>query len=104
MSAKPTFHWDDPLLLEQQLSADERAVRDAARAYCQDRLAPRVLDAFRHEKTDPAEQIIETEHAAPRILRDARGDERTLASLGQAGDETIRGEPRPGMPGCARLG
>ncbi|MFL6660555.1 MAG: acyl-CoA dehydrogenase family protein, partial [Rhizobacter sp.] len=54
MSAKPTFHWDDPLLLEQQLSADERAVRDAARAYCQDRLAPRVLDAFRHERTDPA--------------------------------------------------
>src|ERR1043165_4192914 len=53
-AAKAAFHWDDPLLLEQQLSADERAVRDAARAYCQDRLAPRVLEAFRHEKTDPA--------------------------------------------------
>jgi len=46
------FHWDDPLLLEQQLSAEERAVRDAARAYCQERLAPRVLDAFRHEHAD----------------------------------------------------
>ncbi len=48
-----TFKWDDPFLLEDQLSADERAVRDAARAYCQERLAPRVLQAFRHEKTDP---------------------------------------------------
>jgi glutaryl-CoA dehydrogenase len=52
MASKASFHWDDPLLLEQQLSADERAVRDAARAYCQERLAPRVLEAFRHERTD----------------------------------------------------
>ncbi|MDE2454594.1 MAG: acyl-CoA dehydrogenase family protein, partial [Burkholderiales bacterium] len=52
--AKASFHWDDPFLLDQQLSADERSVRDAAAAYCQDRLAPRVLEAFRHEKTDPA--------------------------------------------------
>eukprot|EP01137_Pigoraptor_chileana_P036715 Opistho-2@32759 len=49
-----SFHWEDPLLLDSQLSDDERAVRDAAQAYCQDRLAPRVLEAFRHEKTDPA--------------------------------------------------
>lgn len=49
-----SFHWDDPLLLGSQLSEDERAVRDAAQAYCQDCLAPRVLEAFRHEKTDPA--------------------------------------------------
>ena len=48
------FTWDDPLHLDAQLSADERAVRDAASAYCQERLAPRVLEAFRHEKTDPA--------------------------------------------------
>jgi len=52
--AKAAFHWDDPLLLEQQLTEDERMVRDAARAYCQERLAPRVLDAFRHERTDVA--------------------------------------------------
>jgi glutaryl-CoA dehydrogenase len=51
---KAKFAWDDPLLLDQQLSEDERMVRDAARAYCQDKLAPRVLEAFRHEKTDPA--------------------------------------------------
>ncbi len=54
MAGKASFHWDDPLLLEQQLSDDERAVRDAARSYCQERLAPRVVEAFRHEKTDPA--------------------------------------------------
>jgi len=52
--AKATFHWDDPLLLDEQLTDDERAIRDAARDYCQGRLAPRVLEAFRHEKTDPA--------------------------------------------------
>jgi glutaryl-CoA dehydrogenase len=53
-NSKAAFHWDDPLLLEQQLGADERAVRDAAAAYCQQRLAPRVMEAFRHEKTDRA--------------------------------------------------
>src|SRR5258706_3447233 len=53
-TSKASFHWDDPLLLEQQLGGDERQVRDAAHAYCQERLAPRVLDAFRPAKTDPA--------------------------------------------------
>ena len=51
--AKAQFAWDDPFQLDGQLSADERAVRDAAHAYCQERLAPRVTEAFRHEKTDP---------------------------------------------------
>ena len=46
------FQWDDPLLLERQLSDDERAVRDAARAYCQEQLQPRVLMAARHERFD----------------------------------------------------
>jgi glutaryl-CoA dehydrogenase len=49
-----TFHWQDPFLLDLQLSEDERMVRDAAFAYCQDKLAPRVLNAFRHEQTDVA--------------------------------------------------
>ncbi|HWH74568.1 MAG TPA: acyl-CoA dehydrogenase [Methylibium sp.] len=48
------FHWDDPLLLEAQLTGDERQVRDAARAYGQERLGPRVLEAFRQERTDRA--------------------------------------------------
>lgn len=52
MAAKASFHWDDPLLLDRQLSDDERAVRDAAQAYAQDRLSPRVLEQFRHETVD----------------------------------------------------
>ena len=51
---KATFNWADPLLLDQQLTEDERMVREAARTYCQEKLQPRVLEAFRHEKTDPA--------------------------------------------------
>ena len=51
---KAQFQWDDPLLLNDQLSEDERMVRDAANDYCQSTLAPRILEAFRHEKTDPA--------------------------------------------------
>jgi len=52
--AHAAFNWQDPFLLEQQLSDDERMVKDAAAAYCQDKLAPRVLQAFRNEQTDPA--------------------------------------------------
>ena len=52
--AKTAFHWDDPFLLQQQLSEDERMIEEAARAYCQDKLLTRVTEAFRHEKTDPA--------------------------------------------------
>ena len=48
------FHWDDPQLLEEQLTMDEKMVRDAARVYAQQRLQPRVLDAFRREYTDPS--------------------------------------------------
>ncbi len=51
--AKTVFRWDDPLLLDEQLGEDERLLRDAARDFCQGRLAPRVLDAFRHERSDP---------------------------------------------------
>ena len=52
MAANAEFNWADPLLLDQQLTADERMVRDAAAAYCQDKLMPRVLQSFRNEKTD----------------------------------------------------
>ncbi|MDF3040938.1 MAG: acyl-CoA dehydrogenase [Thermomicrobiales bacterium] len=48
------FSWEDPLLLDAELTEDERMVRDSARAYCQDKLMGRVLEANRHEKTDPA--------------------------------------------------
>ncbi|RVU47103.1 acyl-CoA dehydrogenase [Rubrivivax rivuli] len=46
------FTWDDPFFFDSQLSDDERAVRDAAAAYCQERLQTRVLMAARHEKFD----------------------------------------------------
>ncbi|NOC83269.1 MULTISPECIES: acyl-CoA dehydrogenase [unclassified Ruegeria] len=48
------FTWDDPFLLEDQLAEDERMVRDAAHAYAQDKLLPRVTAAFANEETDPA--------------------------------------------------
>ncbi|MFZ1363584.1 MAG: acyl-CoA dehydrogenase family protein, partial [Brachymonas denitrificans] len=51
-TTRTAFQWDDPLLLDQQLTDEERMVRDAAAAYCQDKLAPRVLNAFRNEQTD----------------------------------------------------
>jgi glutaryl-CoA dehydrogenase len=51
---KAQFNWSDPLLLDQQLTDDERAIRDAANAYCQDKLLPRVTEAFRNEYTDTA--------------------------------------------------
>jgi len=50
--SKTEFHWEDPLLLEDQLTEDERMVRDTARGYAQDKLMPRVLEANRHEKFD----------------------------------------------------
>jgi glutaryl-CoA dehydrogenase len=52
-SVKAVFDWQDPLALGQQLSEEERMVRDAAHAYCQEKLAPRILEAFRNETTDP---------------------------------------------------
>jgi len=52
--AKPSFNWEDPLLLDSQLAADERQVRNAVRSFAQKALAPRVRDAFRNEYTDPA--------------------------------------------------
>ena len=52
-SAKAQFNWQDPFLLDAQLTDDERMVREAASAYCQERLAPRVVEAFRAESTDP---------------------------------------------------
>ena len=52
-SSRARFDWNDPFLLDQQLTDDERMVRDTARAYAKDKLATRVLDAFRREHTDP---------------------------------------------------
>ncbi|KPN62679.1 glutaryl-CoA dehydrogenase [Aliiroseovarius crassostreae] len=51
--ALASFNWDDAFLLEDQLLEDERMVRDAARAYSEDKLMPRVTEAFAREETDP---------------------------------------------------
>lgn len=48
------FQWNDPLRLDDQLSEEERMIKDAAHDYCQGQLLPRVTEAFRHEKTDAA--------------------------------------------------
>ena len=57
MTAKshhPAFDWQDPLLLDELLTDEERMIRDSAREYCQSKLMPRVLEANRHETYDPA--------------------------------------------------
>lgn len=54
MAGKASFNWIDPLLLDQQLSDEERMVQRSAAQFAQGKLAPRVLEAFRHETTDPA--------------------------------------------------
>jgi glutaryl-CoA dehydrogenase len=53
-ATRPVFQWDDPFLLEEQLSEDERMVRETARAFAQERLMPRVIEANRHETFDRA--------------------------------------------------
>ncbi len=52
--AKASFQWDDPFLFETQLGEDERMIRDVARDYAREKLAPRVLDAYAHETADRA--------------------------------------------------
>ena len=54
MAGMGKFDWADPFLLDDQLSEDERMIRDSAKAYADDKLAPRIIDAFQHEHTDPA--------------------------------------------------
>ncbi|MDP1780073.1 MAG: acyl-CoA dehydrogenase [Anaerolineales bacterium] len=52
--SKRTFKWDDPFMLSDQLSDEERMIRDTARKYCQDKLMPRILEANRNETFDRA--------------------------------------------------
>src|ERR1700732_1646126 len=50
--ARASFRWDDPSRFDDQLTEDERLIRDTARSYAQDKLLPRVIDAYMEEKTD----------------------------------------------------
>ncbi|MEL6773994.1 MAG: acyl-CoA dehydrogenase [Pseudomonadota bacterium] len=52
-SSKARFAWDDPFVLEDQLTDEERMIRDSARAYAEEKLAPRVIEAYATENTDP---------------------------------------------------
>ena len=52
MAEIPAFVWNDPLLLDEQLTGDERLIQDTTRQYAQDKLMPRVIDANRHERFD----------------------------------------------------
>jgi glutaryl-CoA dehydrogenase len=52
--ARPSFRWDDPLRFDDELSEHERLIRDTARGYAQEKLAPRVIEAFMEERTDRA--------------------------------------------------
>ncbi|MBB3809683.1 acyl-CoA dehydrogenase family protein [Pseudochelatococcus contaminans] len=54
MAEYSSFQWNDPFLLDAQLTEDERIIRDAAAAFAADKLAPRIQDAYLHETTDPA--------------------------------------------------
>ena len=91
---KASFVWDDPLLLNDQLSEDERMVRDAARAYCQDKLAPRVLEAFRHEKTDASifREMGEVGLLGPTIAAQYGGPELSYVCYGLIAREVERVE------------
>ena len=78
MSPKAQFAWNDPLLLEQQLSEQERMLRDATQTCCTDKLAPRILAAFpgktrprhisRNERTRPARR-----HAPSGLRQERKG-------------------------------
>ena len=82
-TTKQAFQWDDPLSLEGQVTADERAVRDSAHAFCQERLLPRVQEAFRHDS--PAWSL-------PSVLRDRRFHEglKVFAQRAACGPSKVR--------------
>ena len=50
--ASPPFKWEDPFLLDELLTDEERMVKESAHQFCQERLMPRVLEANRHERFD----------------------------------------------------
>ncbi len=50
----PLFDWADPFLLHEQLSHEERLIQETAHAFAEDRLRPRIVEAYAHEKTDRA--------------------------------------------------
>ena len=75
MAGMVPFDFEDALALDGLLTDDERMIRDAARAFAQDRLAPRVIKAFADEHTDPEEVARGAEVLARTLLHLAEGDD-----------------------------
>src|SRR2546427_7710828 len=94
------FAWSDPLLLDAQLTEQERMVRDAARAYAQEKLAPRILEAFRQEKSDPA---IFRERGALGLLGSTLPAEYGCAGLNYVGYGRVAREVERDAPGYRAL-
>src|SRR5690625_3886171 len=92
MSAQVSFNWEDPFLLDTQLTEEERMVRDAAYAYCQEKLQPRVLEAFRHERTDAEifQEMGELGLLAPIIPEEYGGSNMNYVSYGLIAREVER--------------
>ena len=92
-----SFVWNDPFLLEDQLSDEERMIRDTAAAFAASSLAPKVEDAYLNETTDPG--IFRAMGEAGLLLgrrcafRVVEGDTREVPSLAD-GHATVRDEPR----------
>ncbi|MGE5339421.1 MAG: acyl-CoA dehydrogenase [Gemmatimonadota bacterium] len=89
---KARFKWDDPLLLDAQLTEEEGMVRDAAARYAQTKLAPRVVEAFRKEQTDPAifREMGELGLLGPTVPAEYGGPELNYVSYGLIAREIER--------------
>src|SRR3990172_3711395 len=89
-----SFKWEDPLLLDAQLTEEERRVRDAAAAYCQEKLQPRVLEAFRNETADPTifREMGEIGLLGPTIPEQYGGPGLNYVSYGLISREIERGD------------
>jgi glutaryl-CoA dehydrogenase len=100
------FQWDDPLLLESQLTDEERMIRDSARAYCQQKLMPRILMATRNEEFDRniITELGELGFLGPTLLEKYGGGATSYVVYGLVARETDRvdscypGAQPPGHP------
>ena len=84
------FQWDDAFLLDDQLTEDERLIRDTARQYAQEKLLPRVSEAYLEEKTDrsPAGGAAHRRCRRP-VARPASGRGRPRAALRHGGRDAV---------------
>lgn len=86
------FNWDDPFLIENQLNSEERLIKETAYSYCQSKLMPRILENFRHEKTDATifREMGELGLLGPTIPNEYGGAELNYVSYGLIAREIER--------------